>query len=55
MFKANDHLNDPFASTLNNLLKYYCNNCNNKKNVYDASGTVSKKSDCPSNNAGSLR
>ncbi len=33
-------LNDP---------KYYCNNCNNKKNMYNTSYTVSKKSDCPSN------
>ena len=24
-----------------------CNKCNNEKNVYDTSGAVSKKSDCP--------
>jgi len=27
--------------------EYYCNNSNNKKNVYEASSTVGKKSDCP--------
>ena len=33
-------------SPLNNP-QYYCNNCNYKKNVYDASCTVSKKTNCP--------
>ena len=27
--------------------EYYCNNCNYKKNVYNASGTEGKKTDRP--------
>ncbi len=37
-----------FCSTLNDP-EYYSYKSNNKKNVYDASGTVGKKSDCPTN------
>jgi len=37
------------SSSFNNP-EYYCNNSNNKKNVYDASNTVGKKSDCPCDN-----
>jgi hypothetical protein len=34
------------SSPLNNI-EYDSNNCNDKKNVYDSSGTVCKESDCP--------
>jgi hypothetical protein len=33
-----------------NYPDYYCNNCNNKKNVYEISGTEAEKSDCPCDN-----
>ncbi len=30
--------------------KYYCNNGNNKENVYDTASTVGKESNSPSDN-----
>lgn len=30
--------------------KYYCNNCNNKKNMYDTANVVANKSDRPCDN-----
>ena len=28
----------------------YCDNCNNKKYMHNAAGTIGKKTDCPGNN-----
>ncbi len=38
-----------YVSTLYNS-KYYCNDCNNKKNVNDAANVVADKSDRPCDN-----